>query len=73
MLKRINETMQVRMTLDEANHINDLIERDRAKPVVLKGEERDWLHCPICDSMLGEYYNFCSKCGQRLDQENIAL
>ena len=72
MLKKINETMQVRMTLEEANHINALLDRDKAKAIV-RDDKYDLTYCPSCNGVVFGDNTFCSKCGQRLDTENIAL
>ena len=78
-MKQINETMQVRMTLEEANKINELLKRDELVAPILEeweyeGEKKRRYRCPSCNA---SYYStvphFCSECGQRLDTENVAF
>lgn len=78
-MKKINPKMAVEMTLEDANYINELIERDKAKPVrevYLKTFDENIYECPVCGNALGELNvktPFCRECGQRLDVENIEL
>lgn len=74
MLKRINETMQVRMTLEEANEYNELVERNKAMPIRIKTiGESTFEVCPVCSRVIGKDMDFCGKCGQRIDKENTAF
>lgn len=78
-MRQINETMQVRMTLDEANLVNELLKRNEAEAPRLgeweyEGETKKKYICPNC----GHAYfttvpSFCMECGQRLDTENVAF
>lgn len=78
MLKRINETMQVRMTLEEANEYNELVERNKAMPIRVTEDDdgKKFYYCSNCNKCIGiadQIDDFCGRCGQRLDKENIAL
>lgn len=64
--------MGVRLSLEEVNHINALIERDTAKAVVVD-EHYNLEYCPVCNRVILGNDLFCSKCGQRIDRENKAL
>lgn len=76
-MKKINETMQVRMTLDEANLVNELIKRN--EPMAIKAKTYDdndktYYYCPVCSKCIGftdSIDQFCGACGQRMDTENI--
>lgn len=71
-MKFINGSMDIRLTLEEVNTINDLIKRDTAKAE--KADERyDLTYCPTCNKVTISTYTFCPACGQRLDKENKAL
>ena len=79
-MKRIVGNIDISLSFDEIVEINTLIDRDIAKPMeevkyTLEGEERSYYRCPICqDSLICiDSLHFCSKCGQRIDKENIAL
>lgn len=75
MLKRINDTMQVRMTLDEANYINELIERDTPKAMkeyTLSNNSKMAL-CPVCETVINRNFCYCQNCGQRVDIENFEI
>lgn len=77
-MKFIKGDIDVRLSLEDVNTINDLIRRDTAKPVrksewEYKGKKYINLHCPSCDAVVSEGVVFCRTCGQRLDMENIAL
>lgn len=71
-MNKIKGSMDVRLSLDEVNHINSLIERDVAK-AVKKHDTYDITFCPVCDNVVISAYKFCPTCGQRLDADNIAL
>ena len=78
-MKQINETMQVRMTLEEANKINELIKRDKPMPLKSKiygNDDKAHYYCPSCDHFVGigdNVSNFCDECGQHLDTQNTEL
>lgn len=77
-MKALNPRMTIEMSLDDVNHINDLIERDQAKPIkeiYLKTFNENIYECPVCGYALGELAStsFCRGCGQRLDVDNIEL
>ena len=67
---RIEGKITTEMTVAEAARINVLLERDEPKQAVKKDNS---LYCPVCGGYVGKSDRFCDKCGQRLDQENIAL
>ena len=69
-MNKIKGAMDVRLTLDEVNEINSLIERNTAKAV---RADDTLAYCPNCDKAILDLYIFCPRCGQRLDQENKAL
>ena len=68
-----------KMRVDEVNKLNELIERNVALPVAERKYQIDptdkKYECPVCGRGIVniEDDNFCRKCGQRLDTENIAL
>lgn len=71
-MNKLKGSMDVRLSLEEVNHINELIERDTAKAV--KADDKyDLCYCPICNNIPLSSSKFCSRCGQRLDMENKAL
>lgn len=67
------------MTVDEYIKVKALERRDTPRPIKeyhyttesLKGLKQDV--CPVCGAVVIKVDNFCSKCGQRLDHENIEL
>lgn len=76
----ITGTMNIPMTLEKANYLNALEARDEARPMVevkydWNGEERSYYKCPVCgDALISiSTCKFCSKCGQRIDTENIEI
>lgn len=71
-MNKVKGSMDVRLTLEEVNKINELIERDTAKAVIAD-EQYDLCYCPKCRSVPLSQDIFCRKCGQKLDQENKAL
>lgn len=78
-MRQINETMQVRMTLDEANLVNELLKRNTATPVKAEeytdGEKKEYHYCTVCGCFvgIGSIHNFCPNCGQKQDAQNIEL
>ncbi len=71
-MRFITGSMDIRLTLEEVNAINDLIKRDTAKAE--KADEKyDLTYCPTCNKLTLNSYVFCPDCGQRLDHENKAL
>ena len=66
--------LDVRLSLEEVNKINELIERDTAKAITQeKVGETTLEYCPTCHSLMLTGDTFCRKCGQRLDADNIKL
>lgn len=64
-----------RMRVSAVNRINELIEKAMPKPMK-KLEYRDGKHadlCPSCDGTLLEKWNYCPRCGQRVDRTNYEL
>lgn len=73
-MNKLKGSVDVRLSLDEVNRINELIERDTAKAIVQKKIGDTIIECcPYCGKMQFSKYNFCAECGQRLDHENKAL
>ena len=76
-MKKISGVIDVRLSTEEVAELNELIERNTAKPLVLHEYSVPNISpshlCPNCGSVLLTAYKFCSDCGQRLDSENIAL
>lgn len=75
MLKLATGTINVKMTLEEANEYNELVKRNTAKAVkkyVFDSGYTDFI-CPVCERITINDYEFCPRCGQRLDTSNIAL
>lgn len=79
----ITGTINVAMTLEKANYLNELEARDVAMPIKLhkysikKDDGTEYAPselCPICGRTV-TYVDgtFCPTCGQRLDRENSAL
>ena len=71
-MNMIKGSLDIRLSLDEVNHVNTLIERDTAKAEKVD-DKYDLTYCPVCNSVTINSYVFCPKCGQRLDHENKAL
>lgn len=71
-MNKIKGSMDIRLSLDEVNHINELIARDTAKAVKADGKY-DLTYCPTCGAIVISLYKFCEVCGQRLDHDNKAL
>lgn len=74
-MNQINGTIQVQMTLNDANHINELFERNEAKAIKIKTIAGvDFEECPACGELITlKECVFCSLCGQRLDRDNKAF
>ena len=73
-MRFIAGSMDIRLSLEEVNTINDLIKRDTAKAIAQKViADSTYECCPNCGKMLFSKHNFCEECGQRLDFENKAL
>lgn len=79
-MEKLKAKASVELTLEQVNHINNLIERDKAKPIIearLETLDEKFYKCPTCGRPTGYVKDndnpFCKKCGQRLDYENIAL
>ena len=71
-MNKVKGSMDVRLSLEEVNRINELIERDTAKAVIAD-EKYDLTYCPVCKAIPLSTDTFCRRCGQKLDQENKAL
>ena len=79
-MKPIKGKMNIELTLEDANYINELIERDKAKPCVenrLEALGTVLYECPVCETSLAisgaSGIRFCRYCGQKCDTDNIAL
>lgn len=71
-MNKVKGSMDVRLSLDDVNKINELIERDTAKAIV-EDKKYDLCYCPKCNKVLLPSDLFCHSCGQRLDRDNKAL
>ena len=72
----IRTMVDIKLSIEEINHINELIVRDEALPVIPdKKEPEKWCRCPKCKELMARTIDrkFCTHCGQRLDVENDAL
>lgn len=70
----IRAMVDVKLSIEQVNEINELIVRDEALPVLeneVLGDE--WHRCPRCKHAIFRKPNFCEQCGQRLDNDNIEL
>ena len=63
----------VKLTTDDIVELNELIKRNEPMPVTEVDEKYSLARCGACGTFNGNTNNFCTKCGQPLDQENIAL
>ena len=71
---RINMMVEPSLTILEITKINALLERDEPKPAkVEKTGSGSIYYCPSCEKMIFSTDKFCSKCGQRIDEENTAI
>lgn len=77
-MKPIRGEVEVTLSTDEIVAINELIQRDKPKPLV-EHEFNDGTtstKCPCCGrfiSTVGGDWNYCPDCGQHIDTENIAF
>ena len=68
--------VNVSMTIKELNRYRALEMRDTARPFVrekLKTVDTYLDRCPVCGKIVDKNGTFCSKCGQRIDMDNIAF
>lgn len=73
-MKFITGSIDIRLSLEEVNTINDLIKRDTAKAIKCEPCGDTTLNrCPTCGKFIYGKGNFCEDCGQRLDLDNKAL
>ena len=70
-MEKIRGALDVELTVDEITSINALIERATAKAVIVTdmGNHK----CPVCKEYVSKDGNFCSCCGQMLDNDNVAF
>jgi hypothetical protein len=61
----------VSLTLEEIEKIRAWCERDKA--MLATKNSYGGYSCPVCAGFVGSGDGFCSKCGQRIDKENVAL
>lgn len=55
-------------------YLVDLVHRDEAKPVHrIRENYANIFYCPSCRSIIAVSDKFCSRCGQRVDVNTIAL
>ena len=77
-MKRIKGMTEIKVSVEDINHLNGLIDRDEAMPILVKrynyvsNEFANEL-CPKCKRLVVSSYSFCPGCGQRLDWENEEL
>lgn len=75
-MKRLNPRMNMELSLKDANYINELIERDQAKPMreyKYASGDGSMALCPCCERVINRTQYFCGWCGQRVDMENYEL
>lgn len=64
---KLKGKITLELTSDEFNYINELIERDEAKPMKEhKGEGWSTPLCPRCEKVINTNMDFCWWCGQRI-------
>ena len=69
-----------KMRVSTVNLLNEYIKKNNAMPIIEKNNdlmEHTWYECPRCGKCFSkgsiEEYDYCYKCGQKLDVKNIAL
>lgn len=72
-MKKLKGETTIKLTVEEFNELNKLIDRNEPKAVVKQYEDYDLYYCPICGHVVLNGDNFCRECGQRVDSENIAF
>lgn len=78
-MNKLKGTIDVRLTLEEINLLNDLIQRSNARPVkhhegeTSNGEKYNYNTCPACDATVLVDDKFCRECGQAIDTENYEI
>lgn len=63
-----------------SKYIEELIERDKPKPMGLYYWQSE-MHkneppidtCGVCDTVIGKFDVFCATCGNRIDKDNYKL
>lgn len=71
-MNKINVPVNLSLSTVDIAYINELIERDKAKPVK-PTDSKGMYKCPTCGAYAYDSDTFCDKCGQRLDTENFAI
>lgn len=79
MIMPIKGSVNVTISIEDVNKINELIRKDTARPVKvhhytskgLEGQTADC--CPVCGTVVGEICDYCGKCGQKIDHSNTEL
>lgn len=72
-MKPLFTEVTVKMTTDDIIEINELIKRNKPMPLAEVDEKYDLVKCGACNSWIGKKCAFCYICGQRIDQDNVAL
>ena len=75
-MDKLKGKVTVELTVDEWLRINQLIDRDREKPMVeykFDTTNGGMALCPSCGRVINTNFRFCGFCGQRIDIENYAL
>lgn len=67
-MNRLKGTIEIKLTVDEVNTINELIARNTAKPMKeYKDSASDLMAlCPSCEAVINRNFCFCQNCGQRV-------
>lgn len=76
-MDKLKGKMSVELTLEQANEINALIERNKPRAIrqyvySIEGIEPSDI-CPVCEHGLPFIDKFCPHCGQALDKDNYEL
>lgn len=70
-MNKINGEITVTLSVEDAEKINSLIDKDTE---ALTSEKEGWYYCPRCEKLIGtNITRYCNNCGQRLNQTDIAL
>lgn len=70
-MKPLFSECTVKVTTDQISEINELVKKGTAMAVISAGEKYN--KCPVCKEVLLREANYCHACGQKVDQDNIAL
>ena len=73
---KVDGSLKIDVSYTEVKTIQEMLKKAEPMPAIRKKfhvANSYWYECPACGWQISQTDRYCSKCGQKIDEENIAL